>query len=251
MDTHELRALARSASWDELPQSDQDKGLAAPALFPPIPNDAKLILLPDPQQCHVRGDCLLGIITARKSRRIYTNDTMPLETLSYLLYATQGYKSMRPHSDVAALRTVPSAGARHPIDTYLTVFHVDGVEPGLYLYQPKEHALMLIRLAGEDFYNQVSAACHGQIFAAKGSVTFFWAADMARCEWRYPVHAHRLVLLDVGHICQNLYLACEETGFGTCAIAAYDQKAADTLCGLDGDGHFVVYVAPVGKAKPE
>ena len=70
---------------------------------------------------------------------------------------------------------------------------------------------------------------------------------MARCEWRYPLHAHRLVLLDAGHVCQNLYLACEETGYGTCAIAAYDQEKADALCGLDGDGHFVIYAAPVGK----
>jgi SagB-type dehydrogenase family enzyme len=55
------------------------------------------------------------------------------------------------------------------------------------------------------------------------------------------------MLLDAGHVCQNLYLACEAIGAGTCAIGAYDQQAADRLLGLDGQDEFVVYLAPVGK----
>jgi len=51
----------------------------------------------------------------------------------------------------------------------------------------------------------------------------------------------------VGHIGQNLYLACEALGLGTCTIGAYDQQAMDALLGLDGDTEFVVYLAPVGR----
>jgi SagB-type dehydrogenase family enzyme len=66
-------------------------------------------------------------------------------------------------------------------------------------------------------------------------------------EWRYLETAHRVILLDAGHVCQNLYLACENIGAGTCAIAAYEQEAMDELLQVDGEDEFTVYLAPVGK----
>nr|MBP7110106.1 SagB/ThcOx family dehydrogenase [Bacillota bacterium] len=69
-----------------------------------------------------------------------------------------------------------------------------------------------------------------------------------RSEWRYPASAHRILFLDAGHVCQNMYLAAEAIGFGTCAVAAYNQKLVDELLGVDGEEEFTIYVAPVGKA---
>ncbi len=57
------------------------------------------------------------------------------------------------------------------------------------------------------------------------------------------------MLLDAGHVCQNLYLACEAISCGTCAVAAYDQESIDSFLNLDGEDEFVVYVSPVGKVK--
>jgi nitroreductase len=54
-------------------------------------------------------------------------------------------------------------------------------------------------------------------------------------------------VLDAGHVCQNLYLACEAIDAGTCAIAAYNQEELDELLGLDGENEFAIYLAPVGK----
>ncbi len=66
-------------------------------------------------------------------------------------------------------------------------------------------------------------------------------------EWRYHLAAHKVIAIDVGHVCQNLYLACESIGAGTCAIAAYDQEAFDRLLRIDGKDEFVIYLSPVGK----
>ena len=244
---NELREFVRSSDWDNAPQSDQDKELPAPPIFPSCPAGAKLISLPSPDSCRTLNKGFLADVRDRKSNRAYRAQPMTLDELSFLLYCTQGYKCMRPQSTVAALRTVPSAGARHPIDTYLAVLMVEGLEPGLYRYQPLEHQLWMIRPATPALTEEVVGACHNQLFAGKSAVTFFWAADMYRCEWRYTTHAHKLVLLDAGHVCQNLYLACEEIGCGCCAIAAYDQQKSDQLFELNGDNNFVVYVAPVGK----
>jgi SagB-type dehydrogenase family enzyme len=70
---------------------------------------------------------------------------------------------------------------------------------------------------------------------------------MARTEWRYAEASYKVIALDAGHVCQNLYLACEAVGCGTCAIAAYNQGLADELVAVDGNEEFTVYIAPVGK----
>jgi SagB-type dehydrogenase family enzyme len=93
----------------------------------------------------------------------------------------------------------------------------------------------------------VTAAAHGQRFAGEAAVTFIWTALPSRTEWRYAEASYKVIALDAGHVCQNLYLACEAIGAGTCAIAAYNQDLADRLVDVDGDEEFVVYLAPVGK----
>jgi len=78
---------------------------------------------------------------------------------------------------------------------------------------------------------------------------YIWVAVPYRMEWRYGLAAHKVIALDAGHVCQNLYLACEAVNAGTCAIAAYDQEELDELLGLDGENEFAVYLAPVGKIR--
>jgi SagB-type dehydrogenase family enzyme len=66
-------------------------------------------------------------------------------------------------------------------------------------------------------------------------------------EWRYDIAAHKVIAIDAGHVCQNLYLACEAINAGTCAVAAYNQSLIDRLLKIDGDDEFTIYMAPVGK----
>lgn len=93
------------------------------------------------------------------------------------------------------------------------------------------------------------AACNDQEFVGQSAVVFVWSCVPYRAEWRYHLRSHKAMLLDAGHICQNLYLACEAIGAGTCAVAAYGQRAIDELIGLDGQDEFVVYLSPVGRTE--
>jgi len=86
-----------------------------------------------------------------------------------------------------------------------------------------------------------------QVFIGKAPVTFIWAVIPYRMEWRYHLAAARVIGMDVGHVCQNLYLACQAVGCGTCAIAAFHQEGMDTLIQVDGTDEFVFYLAPLGK----
>ncbi len=97
-----------------------------------------------------------------------------------------------------------------------------------------------------DIASRLVNATLGQAVAGKAAATFVWAAIPERMEWRYGLAAHKVIALDAGHVCQNLYLTCEAIGAGTCAIAAFDQEAMDRLIGVDGQNEFTVYLAPVG-----
>ncbi len=70
-----------------------------------------------------------------------------------------------------------------------------------------------------------------------------------RMEWRYGIAAHKVIALDAGHVCQNLYLACETIGAGTCAIAAYNQPLLDHLPQIDGENEFAIYLLLWGRYK--
>jgi len=68
---------------------------------------------------------------------------------------------------------------------------------------------------------------------------------------RYSIVAPKIIAQDSGHLCENLYLACEAIGAGTCAVGAYDQEATDAVVEVDGEEEFVIYLAPVGKCLPD
>ena len=138
----------------------------------------------------------------------------------------------------------PVIGTRS--ETYLAVLRVGGVEPGFYRYLPLEH--QLLHLFGEEQMPQkLTEATLGQAFVGRAAVVFIWTTIPYRMEWRYGLAAHKVIAVDAGHVCQNLYLACEAIGAGTCAVAAYHQQLMDQLVRVDGSDEFVIYLAPVGK----
>jgi SagB-type dehydrogenase family enzyme len=242
------------ADWYEFQkpenQSDQAKGLPRPPVEKPYSEDAKLINLIAPADITIGNVSLFSIINQRRSRRRYTSDSLSLEELSFLLWSTQGVEKLidRPGRGTVTLRTVPSGGSLHPFETYLIINRVTGIEPGLYRYLPLEHKLLFIR-SEPDMTQKVAAACCGQDFIGEGAVIFIWTTIPYRGEWRYTVVAHKSIATDAGHMCQNLYLAAEAIGAGTCGIGAYFQDRIDAFLGIDGEDEFAIYIAPVGKIE--
>lgn len=226
--------------------TDQYRGLPVPPMQPQPSEDDLIIALPpiEDLKSAIPGTDLFAAIHHRQSIRRYLDTPLTVNELSWLVWASQGVRN--PGKNTPFLRTVPSAGARHSFNSYLFVNRVETVPRGLYRYQPLDHSLVLL---GEPYKieQKLINATLGQRFVASGAVVFVWATVPYRMEWRYGLAAHRVILIDAGHMCQNLYLACEAIGCGMCAVAAYDQEAMDELLGIDGEEEFTVYMAPVGK----
>lgn len=225
--------------------SDQQKQVPQPPLEKPYEEGSKLIDLPKVDKELVVKSDVNACILDRQSNRKYTGEAISLEELSYLLWMTQGVKDIKGNN-YATIRPVPSAGARHPFETYLAINNVEGLDKGIYRYIALEHKLLFLQ-GLENLPERIARATRGQKFAGTAGVNFIWSCIPYRGEWRYDYRSHKVMLLDAGHICQALYIACEAIGLGTCGIAAYEQDLIDELLGLDGEDEFSVYMAPVGK----
>jgi putative peptide maturation dehydrogenase len=162
---------------------------------------------------------------------------VPYELFAQLLqrvFAAQA--EVRVSDDTVFLKkNVPSGGGLHPMECYLIVQHVEGVEPGLYHYQAQEHALE--PLAGPDkplreFVMDMVAQQH---WFADAHVVVMLSPRFDRTFWKYRQHAkgYRVVALEGGHISQTLYLAATEAGLGAFITGAINEVELEQAFGLD------------------
>lgn len=198
--------------------------------------DAPRVVLPAPQNMPIS---LLEAINRRRSLRDYTGEGISLEALSALLHAAQGITEPSYPK-----RAAPSAGALYPMEIYAVVHRVEGLEPGVYHYAVREHALELVR-AG-DLRQDLTLTCLDQEHVYTAAVVFVLSAIFQREEWKYQGRAYRYILMEAGHIGQNIYLAATGLGLGACAIGAFYDDRLDALLGIDGEEEVSLYVLTVG-----
>jgi SagB-type dehydrogenase family enzyme len=227
-------------------ETDRKQGLPVPLRQKPYPENATLIKLTAPEDFSIGRMPLIEAIAKRKSRRKYKGESLTLPEISFLLWATQGMREISQMKGYPSnKRTVPSGGGIHPFETYLLVNRIVGIEPGLYRYLPVDHLLCFLSW-DKSLNKKIHEACFCQ-HVMSSAVTFIWTVTPYRAEWRYGAFCHKIMAIDAGHVCQNLYLACEAISMGVCAIGAYDQKGLDRLINVDGKDEFTIYAASVGR----
>jgi SagB-type dehydrogenase family enzyme len=182
------------------------------------------------------------VFEKRRSFRDYRQESLSLKELANLLWAAQGVTSQAP---APWFRTAPSAGALHPIDTYLVINRVEDLEAGVYRLNVADFALEP-KKAG-DFSMRIAEAALNQDMARKAAVVFVWVAVIQRSRQKYRQRAYRYIYLDSGHIAQNLYLAATAMNLGCCAIAAFYDEEVNQIVGVDGAEETTVYLATIGK----
>jgi SagB-type dehydrogenase family enzyme len=229
-----------------LDRSDQSNNVPQPPLEREYDALRPAIDLPRPENIKIKSLDLRKAIEGRRSIRNYSQEPLTIEELSYLLWVTQGVVQV---TRGATFRNVPSAGARHAIETYLLINNVSNLAKGsMYRFLAIDHKLVEIN-TDPGMANRVVEGCLDQDFIRKSAVTFIWTADAYRMKWRYGERGYRYLHLDAGHACQNLYLGAGSIDCGVCAIAAFMDDQMNELLGLDGVEQFVMYVATVGKIK--
>ncbi len=190
------------------------------------------------------GAGLWEVIAARRSRRDFSGEPITLQELSQLLWATQGLSGAVPGFE---LRTVASAGALYPNETYLVSQRVEDLAEGIHHYLVREHALGT--LSEGDFAQDLAQACLGQDWMRGAAVVFVWGAVVARAAWKYQNRAYRYIYLDAGHLGAQLQLACQGLGLISCNVGAFHDNEVAALLGLDSRTEVVVYLTAVGRGR--
>lgn len=178
------------------------------------------------------------VLSQRRSIRSYAKEALTLDELSQLLWAAQG--STGPHS----LRTAPSAGATYPLETYAVVGEVEGLEPGLYHYEPVGHSLSLVKQG--DIRAELSEAALKQSQVAQAAASLILAAVYDRTTTSYGDRGQMYVHLDVGHAAQNVLLQATALGLGSVPVGAFKTRTTAALLGL-AEGELPLYILPVGR----
>lgn len=197
----------------------------------------------------------LDLLDQRRSERVYTGRAMTQEQLAFMLWSAQGIQTIRGKGGVSTFRPVPSGGARHPFELYIAVKHVEGLEPGFYHYVPTKHIgdkkVTIERLGPlfDDYETNMNNLLVGQKWATKAPVILFLSCIPYRAEWRYSNASHRVMLIDLGHVGQNMMLSATALGLGSCCLAAYHQELCDEAFSFNGVDEYTVYVLPVGEVK--
>lgn len=195
-----------------------------------------------PRSWPEQGVDFLSLLQHRRSVRTFADESISLEELALLLWASQGITGQ---AGAHLFRTAPSAGARYPMETYLAIQRVAGLAPGLYHFEVQ--GFRLERLSALPPGQELAEACMGQGFLAQAPVTFLWTAVFRRTMAKYGHRGMRYILLDAGHICQNLLLAAGFLGLSGCPVAAFFDDEVNSLLGVDGQEESVLYLASVGR----
>jgi SagB-type dehydrogenase family enzyme len=184
------------------------------------------------------------LLKKRRSVRSFLPKPLSFADLSFLLWASTGVQRREQGYD---FRTVPSAGALYPVETYLVANNVENLDQALYHYSIEVHALEVLKV-GDFSENFVHAALEQKMFL-KAPVVLIWTAVFERSKWKYAQRAYRYVYLDAGHIAQNLALSATSIGLGSCQVGAFFDDEINQILGIDGTEESVIYLGVVGHLR--
>ena len=194
------------------------------------------IKLPEPD--HAGETSVEAALSKRRSIRAYSGDDVTLGEVSQVLWAAQGITA--PWGG----RTAPSAGALYPLELYLVVGDVDGMDNGVYRYRPKGHELE--KVADGDVRAELAEAALGQECVKEAAIDLVFTAVYERTTAKYGERGMRYVHIEVGHAAQNVYLQAESLDLGTVVVGAFMDREVKRIVHA-GAHEEPLYIMPVGR----
>lgn len=183
---------------------------------------------------------LWATLEARRTTRRFADRPIDLATLSALLRLGCGLR-IRGAPDIGN-RTYPSAGARYPLEIYPVLLRVDGAPPGVYHYLPAMHQLEVLPSDGLD---QITSSLADDWMRGAAMVVAVTAV-FERNFRKYGQRGYRDVLIEAGHLGQNLALVAVALGLGWCGAGAYVDDVVNPALGIDGIDEAVLALHLVG-----
>ncbi|MGQ7336477.1 SagB/ThcOx family dehydrogenase [Streptococcus suis] len=185
------------------------------------------------------------ILFSRRSTREFSSESLTLSDLSYILNSSYGISGALENVEKGyyqELRTSPSAGGLYPLEIYFYANNIEGLEMGVYHYNPSEHNLSILQKGELDLSKYTSYSS----IAKKAACVIFITAVFPRLSYKYGERSYRFVHLDAGHLGQNIYLSAESIDIGALAIGGFFDDEINNLLDIDGVTEGIVYEFLIG-----
>ena len=196
-----------------------------------------------------KSSALNKLLQARHSCRQFKRQLLRLDALSEILAGAYGIQDILPAQtgNWGCTRPAPSAGGLYPLEIYLALADVEGAADGVYHYNVLRHSLETI--ASELMVDEIGAYLLEQHFLRDANAILFLSAVFRRTLKKYGPRGYRYVLLEAGHVAQNISLLAVEHNLGVLSVGGfYDSKLNRTL-DLDGRNEAVIYCIALGFAS--
>jgi SagB-type dehydrogenase family enzyme len=193
---------------------------------------------------------LREVLLGRSSCRCFAAEPMERSDLANLLHGAYGVLSRIDLWGEFCQRPVPSGGGLYPLELYVLAQRVKGLDGGVYHYVPLGHLLEVVRpdplpshLTSEIFL--------GQPYLVNAAAVVVIAAVVERSLWKYEDRGYRYILLEAGHVAQNLNLCSEALGVGSLNLGGFFDQDLMALLKLDPHQEIVLYAVALGKSLLE
>ena len=182
-------------------------------------------------------------IKERRTIRDFGPKPLTVVQLSQLFWSAQGITDER-----SGFRAAPSGGALYPLDVYAVVGEggVEGLQPGVYRYQPASHSVQLVRKG--DRRKEVASASLWQMWMARAPVIFVITSEYERITRKYGKRGTRYAQIEVGHVGQNIFLQSGALGLGAGIVGAFRDDGVAKGIGAP-TAHKPLLIMPVGYKK--
>jgi len=185
-------------------------------------------------------------VLTRRSRRDFSGEPVSFPEAAKLLFYANGVTgSVEGHEGRPQyFRAAPSGGALYPVELYLIALRVGELEAGLYHYDP--FANHLARLAQRDLSRDLVEITFTPELAQAGLALILTGISLKN-RVKYGERGYRFLLLEAGHIAQNVLLTAHALGLGAVTIGGFVDDELNRLVGVDGVDEFGLYLIAAGR----
>ncbi len=176
-------------------------------------------------------------LAKRRSVRQFTSESLTPTQISQLAWAGQGITEPQ-----RGLRTAPSAGAIYPIELFLVT------QEGTFVYRPAEHSLE--QTSDQDIRSQLAEDTSAQESVAGAGCDIIIAGSVRKLAEQFRDKARTYMLLEAGHIAQNIQLQAVCLDLGSVAVGGFDTRKVRKICRLPR-GLEPIYIICVGYPATE
>lgn len=179
------------------------------------------------------------------TREFNVSKELSFDELSTLIYYSAGVKPAKEIDPNLIRRFYPSGGARYPLEVYLGIQRVENVKPGIYHYNVKDN--LLENIGAKEWMNEFLPGLYYP-WSREAAVIFIITAVWDRNFIKYKDRGYRIVLMEAGHLMQNLALVAASLNIGCCNSVGFKNKHINEIIDIDMENReSSLYISALGK----